>query len=127
MKANEIMIDDWVYNKGIDKPMQVYPTMLAQMFGRTPDAETEDYNIFPIPLTSEILAKNGFEHEVTEEDSDNFDGAQGDLCYVFNKTPEGYMSCVDVTHSFTITGRIRYVHELQHILRLRGIEKEIVI
>jgi hypothetical protein len=60
MKANELMIEDWVYNKNIDKPMQVYPMMFSQMFRRTPNATTEDYNIFPIPLTPEILEKNGF-------------------------------------------------------------------
>lgn len=59
MKANELMIEDWVYNKNIDKPMQVYPMMFSQMFRRTPNATTEDYNIFPIPLTPEILEKQG--------------------------------------------------------------------
>lgn len=38
MKTTELMIGDWVYNKNIDKPMQVYPMMFSQMFRRTPDA-----------------------------------------------------------------------------------------
>jgi hypothetical protein len=58
MKANELMIDDWVYNKNINEPMQVYSMMFSQMFRTRPDATTEDYNIFSIPLTAEILEKN---------------------------------------------------------------------
>lgn len=46
MKANEMMIGDWVFNKNINKPMQVYPMMFSQMFRQSPDATTEDYNIF---------------------------------------------------------------------------------
>ena len=79
--------------------------------------------IKPINLTAEILKKNGFKHYVTEEDSDIFDYTEGDLGYVFNKTTDGYMSCIDVTASFTITGLIKYVHELQQALRLCGLDK----
>lgn len=77
----------------------------------------------PIPLTPEILKKNGFKHYVTEEDGDCFDNREGDLYYCLNRTADGYMSCIDVTHSFTISGLIKYVHELQHILRLCGLDK----
>ena len=77
----------------------------------------------PIPLTPEILEKIGFKHCVTEEDGDSFDNREGDLYYCLNRTADGYMSCIDATHSFTISGLIKYVHELQHILRLCGIDK----
>lgn len=77
----------------------------------------------PIPLTSEILEKNGFKHYITEENSDDFDNREGDLYYCLNKTADGYMSCIDVAHSFTISGLIKYVHELQHILRLCGLDE----
>ena len=61
MKANELMIGDWVYNKNIGEPMQVYPMMFSQMFRSNPNAVTEDFNIFPVPLTKEFLIGNGFE------------------------------------------------------------------
>lgn len=77
----------------------------------------------PIPLTAEILEKNGFKHCATEEDCDYFDNREGDLYYCLNRTADGYMSCIDVTHSFTISGLIKYVHELQHILRLCGLDE----
>lgn len=77
----------------------------------------------PIPLTAEILEKNGFKHCATEEDGDYFDNREGDLYYCLNRTADGYMSCIDVTHSFTISGLIKYVYELQHILRLCGLDE----
>lgn len=77
----------------------------------------------PIPLTPEILEKNGFKHSATEEDSDYFDNREGDLYYCLNRTADGYMSCIDVTHSFTISGLIKYVHEFQQALRLCGLDE----
>lgn len=59
----------------------------------------------PIPLTSEILEQNGFEVKV---------GPGGK----YQLTIEGVSCRVD----FNI---IQYIHDLQHALRLCGIEKEI--
>lgn len=119
MKANELMIDDWVYNKNIDKPMQVYPMMISQMFRRTPDATTEDYNIFPIPITKEILEKNGF------EDYDSYatlDTKKYRVIYAF----DGFLTIVDDDNQRKVSYlECDYVHHLQHTLRLCGIEKEI--
>jgi hypothetical protein len=117
MKANELMIEDWVYNKNIDKPMQVYPMMFSQMFRRTPNATTEDYNIFPIPLTPEILEKNGWEERPTGyvfyTDGKRYDNS---LWYIFDSN-----TFVVNTTEF----QIKYVHQFQHALRLCGINKTI--
>ena len=94
----------------------------------------------PIPLTTEILEKNGWYH-------DKFHGSYGrqamriDGCYQ-DELPKG----VDNALSFaqwsidkkfmyhfleifmwvgSVHLKIEYVHELQHALRLCGIEKEI--
>ena len=116
MKANELMIGDWVYNKNIDKPMQVYPTMFSQMFRTRPDATTEDYNIFPIPITAEILEKNGFS-KTTEAEFNYYQ--MPDDCFEIDINNVGCAYSVDVI--------IKYVHQLQHALRLCGIDKEIVL
>lgn len=144
MKAKELMTGDWLRVSDVPTnleskigkcgkvaKLEQYPNYsgIAIKFDNELDTyfcEKEE-ELAPIPLTPEILEKNGFEHYVSGEDSDNFDGTQGDLAYTFNKTTDGYMSCIDVTHSFTITGKIKYVHELQHLFRLCGIEKEIVL
>jgi len=121
MKANELMIGDWVLFD--HNPVRVAILGAAQdslglavgdnVFG-------QPYSIIePIPLTAEILEKNGF-------DMDDYT--------VHFKEDEHYMlelvfeddelkwtiNC----NEYTIMN-FEYVHELQHALRLCGIEKEI--
>ena len=71
----------------------------------------------PIPLTPEILEKNGWEKTPTGyvfyTDGKKYDNS---LWYIF-----GSNTFVVNTAEF----QIKYVHELQHALRLCGIEKEI--
>lgn len=131
MKPYELMIDDWVYNKNIDKYIQVYPMMISQMFRQTPDATTEEYNIFPIPLEKEQLEANGFEvfdqgggwYDVwTGYGKDNEDDIEvefrddGRIYVKINAPGQGY---------YFTTWKIRYVHQLQHILRECGYEKQL--
>ena len=119
MEKKELMIGDWVYNKNIDKPMQVYPMMFSQMFRQKPDATTEDYNIFPIPLTAEILEKNGFTRFGTGYIlKDRHFGLENP------STPGNYLDNYWLRVSIKAV-RIEFIHELQHAIRLCGIEKEI--
>lgn len=71
----------------------------------------------PIPLTPEILKKNGWKEYASSEDFHGYN------C-VFIKQKGGYYgACVD--YKRTVSGPLKYVHELQHTLRLCKIEKEI--
>ena len=74
-------------------------------------------NVQPIPLTPEILEKNGFYY-----DEDRKAYLMG---VIFRVKPERYG-----LFSFEICGcpySLNTVHELQHALRLCGIEKEIIL
>lgn len=73
----------------------------------------------PIPLTPEILEKNGWAHY--EDDKDSF---HDEDCVFLKQKEGGYGVCIDNVLR-TISGIIHYVHELQQALRLCGIEKEI--
>lgn len=75
-------------------------------------------NISPIPITAEILERNGF--ECIEEDADtalygtpscSIFHTKGTLRYRF-ETPQASVVCWNI-------------HQLQHALRLAGIDKEI--
>lgn len=143
MKANELMIGDWVFNKNINKPMQVYPMMFSQMFRQRSDATTEDYNIFPIPLTSEILEANGWEkvaqpgcanpfHWQMEKYEDN----RHDEAYLLYriKAYETFFRGMLVTIHYpsvcepiSFRKQIEYVHQFQHALRDCDIDKEIIV
>lgn len=128
------MIGDWVYNKNIDKPMQVYPVMFSQMFRSNPDATTEDYNIFPIPLTAEILEKNGFKNTSvviigTRKMRWVSDDTRTEITIWMDDTlPMEIVKNVyyedEVTYTLPFPGT---VSQLQHALRLCGIEKEITL
>jgi hypothetical protein len=116
------MIGDWVYNKDIDKPMQVYRIIISQMFRQTPNATTEDYNIFPIPLTQEILEKNGFKEY---NGLYRLDIAEGVFVNVDFESKEPFVSIHNTC--YRATPICKYVHQLQHVLRLCGINHEIIL
>ena len=94
--------------------------------------QTEVCNIEPIQLTSEILEKNGFEKEGVIELYNLYAGIDhrvtihDDKEYM-NSSNEWYVH-VDSEDYSTIAGcELTYVHELQHLLRLCKIDKEIVV
>ena len=145
MKASELMVGDWFrFRYTIDGREIVRTFRISQIenelgeyyvwgdgFGRMCYPE----RLEPIPITPEILEKNGFKKQ-------GFDGWEFDylteggcLIYVVlwrcdypkeyhtHLTIESYSADFGSFKSF----RIDCVHELQHALRLCGIKKEIKI
>ena len=102
------MIGDWVvYDGDVENiaPIQVEGMDIATGSLITSDREDVGFDgVQPIPLTPEILEKNGFtqDYEAISVRND-FDKVYFDIPFRFFK----------------------YVHELQHALRLVGINKEI--
>ena len=78
----------------------------------------------PIPLTSEILEKNGF---VEQEYGWRKLNAANWCIYIniFNGKERYALSVLGINTQVTLHGY--YVHELQHALRLCEIDKEIVL
>ena len=120
MKREELMINDWVSLDG--EPIQV-----AGLQGRKVGVHKRRRSIYcswhldsefqPIPLTEEILVKNGFKKESQTID--------GDYC---KYTLPGFaLNWCDTDGFWYQNGDItpNHVHQLQHLLRLAGIEKEI--
>jgi hypothetical protein len=135
MKANELIIGDWVY----DTILKVYTKVeLLSVSGIRGDFHESVYNentFEPIPLTPEILEKNGFE---TEDDVHfsiqgqssmlelllvelPFDGYYFDIV----RTEKTINKCNQRCYIDRYFASIDYVHQLQHALRLCGIEKTI--
>lgn len=123
MKASDICVGDWVYVvRGYDKHHTIekikgviadedepYPVTIST-------GETVSLNdIKPIPLTSDILVKNGFKHSMPHNDWTN-----SDCNFYLYEGGNGYrISNTDI--------KLDYVHQLQHVLRLCGVEKELTI
>ena len=80
-------------------------------------AKIED--IVPIPITPEILEKNGV---ALAEDYDENGGLFA--CPAFSVVKYGNSYTFEVPQARV---RVEHVHELQHAIRLAGIEKEIEV
>ena len=120
MKANELMINDKVFVKVLSQIPDTYVihTWTAK------DYLKDRLQIKPIPLTTEILEKNGFKFE-----RDCVLGLHDEYCVVKAIwLEEGnmyvYINFIDKSDfSQSINKHINYVHELQHALRLCGLNE----
>lgn len=122
MKANELMIGDWVRVPRLNKNGKVYRIDRANGYGNGFVAvlrgDFHEGDIEPVLLTPEILEKNGFECRGAwclpgedlglRQDGDSW----GLLSYYAEYNALAFC-------------HIEYVHQLQHVLRLCGIEEEI--
>ena len=145
MKANELMIGDWVgieyYDTGVAidgvikaekkiRPCKIvrieyYMVTVDRLDGKVQDCLVTD--LIPIPLTADILTKNGFEYnefprfainEITEKTKVMFSYHSGGRT-VFMGISEP---------NFNLTSAcVLFVHELQQLLRQSRIDKEIEI
>lgn len=122
MKANELMIGDWV-DFGSFMRQVIQPDYYQDVNGDCVLDGTQ-----PIPLTAEILEKNGFVKSRIDKGWLQWNQKQGGLVDIFidNKGISGMPTAVTFGHN-VVNMHIQYVHELQHALRLCGIEKTIEI
>ena len=104
--------------------------------GREEDYDFEDVNgedINPIPLTREILEKNGFVKYNEVSDTPPYDQDEEGNMYYSYKGEHKFWGWWQPNNVYLIPVNamvdleIEYVHELQHALRLCGINKEIII
>lgn len=116
------MIGDWVLCN--DKPYrinQIGDILCMENEEKSWLAPPED--VSPIPLTPEILEKNGFESTLAP--GERVCKNNGYEVWLDNEGGNHWVSIKK--GEFYFEGYIKSVHELQHALRLCGIEKEIVL
>lgn len=88
--------------------------------------------IYPIPITKELLEKNGFKRENLITSYNHYIGIDNrvslnDDFYSINSINMWNVH-IDSEYYCTIANcELTYVHELQHLLRLCKIDKEIII
>ena len=145
MKAKDLMIGDWVaVHRPGDRHEQVRVKFVIG--NGTIEARTSDglvaigeLAVELIPLTAEILEKNGFEELMNESEVSAARFGRkpeptGVWQYGFGQfdsvayVPEQSFLRIKFMEGYTADiANIKYVHELQHALRLCGIEKEIIL
>lgn len=116
MKTNELMIGDWVYSAFSEKPCKVEGIEWTESeYAYVNICGVNEYkcieSLSPIPLTQEILEKNGF---ICDGESWWYQ----DFRIALSKSKGVSLVCGRQK-------RFEFVHQLQHALRLCGIEKEI--
>jgi len=128
MKASDICVGDWVNYSILNLKAKVFSvlgnhTIGIQFVDKNNKVEAIhgllEEAINPIPLTEEILVKNGFKKESQTID--------GDYC---KYTLSGFvLNWCDTDGFWYQNGDItpNHVHTLQHLLRLCGVEKELII
>ena len=135
MKASDICVGDWlnIYTFPNDNPKQddLFPAKVNAVSIFDPFKEPDDVLVelviertkgiasrpldtcLPIPLTEEILVKNGWRKE-----SITIDGYYANWC--------GEIPICQEEDEFNYERiELTYVHTLQHLLRLVGVQKEI--
>ena len=119
MKANELMVGDYVHHKITNEILQITEILSwGVKVKEYEDAVADSIDIEPIPLTPEILEKNGFVYNDIP-----FEQTWQQYGLSLYAAGNGYR----VNCGKNVALIINSVHELQHALRLCGIEKEIVL
>lgn len=140
MKAKELMIGDWV---SIDEPDRYAGAtgQILSLFSHNEDEgayftvfiqgkmgflhkEVCNMDIRPIPLTPELLEKNGFVKD-TLQGVYVFCTEEYRILWPTDNNKTLAINSYFAEHGLLSKQHIDYVHQLQHALRLCGINKEI--
>lgn len=120
LTAKDLMIGDWVCFDGDTE--HTNPVQIDGISTEEACVDGDWYDVWePIPLTAEILEENGWE-SYSHENTPIWGMIQG-FEIVLAWMSYYWQLCVDGTIYRQI--QIKHVHELQHALKLCGIEKEI--
>lgn len=122
MKVEDLMIGDWYWWEAEGKK---YPLQVTKDTFKLSDEDISNFQ--PIPLTPEILKKNDILYEKQSfyyviEDVKNLE-----CTYYIQQMLQGDWAIgVDTgAYECSVFARIKYVHDLQHALKLCGIDKAI--
>lgn len=141
MKINELMIGDFVTFKDCqeDKAPSVVKIIALGYQGKGEENEALvsinganicdiieiDDEIVGIPISSEILEKNGFQYDGEYVLADDYYDITAKL--ISDGLWQIEYECVEMSGIPSSRVNVSYVHELQHFLQLCGSDNEIVI
>lgn len=128
LKISDLSAGDWVQDKN-----GIYAKVIGMenwSNGYFLNIELHDVNVgvtplasaHPIPITAEILEKNGFARSTSQ-----FIVYNTDKVWISYDKPSETWSVTMYINDFTsnLHANILHIHQLQHALRLAGVDKEI--
>ena len=135
MNATELMIGDWVAQKHSGLLLKVSEVRPPYIIADGEDGQFHEDTLEPIPLTAELLEQNGF---VTKDKPDYWagyrsytykEGSTGLTFHLYHDTGKYKWSgkCEISLNALPYWVRFEYLHELQNILKICRIDKEITI
>lgn len=143
MDAKELMIGDWVRlryrhwqtGEEVVKDFRVEQIRTHGSYDREPIyvwGETgnmgEVERLEPIPITPEILEKNGFAQNAKSKSRRSYQICNSDVYISWWRGRLNILFKPFIGHSTNhLNADGKYVHDLQHALRMCGIEKDIVL
>lgn len=124
LKISDLSVGDWVEWKVYDKSYDILVTQITDTLIRGVHDGIE-YGVLlkqisPIPITPEILEANGWQRNEEDEYMEYYGDPTSGIAHTKGtyhyrlEAPEVSVVCY-------------FVHQLQHALRLAGVEKEIVM
>ena len=141
LRSLDLMIGDWLYYKG---QFNAFPFKVESITKKKVGyhAEPNEHRMYylrlseckPIPLTEEILEKNGFKPYTPENHLEivyacqDVSKAVADELYALWPYPDSsFYLLLRVDGKDMVRIDVHYIHQLQHALRLCEIEKEIIL
>lgn len=134
IKTKELMLGNWVL-AGVKTQFPMYVTGIFQdvayldFEGNEGDVwEEKEEDMFPVPLTEDILLKNGFVLK-SDKISEYYNSPDGSVFVRFRKGINILILSTPVSSKIRVVANklIKYVHELQNLLTLAGIEMKFEI
>lgn len=132
IKISDLSIGDWVRYRDADANVRVsdtYSNGYVFIVGEEDSGISESVNahhhIEPIPLTPEILEKNGFRKN-GEYNEWNI-GEWNERPFIGVSLDRQSMRVKYFGNDIFIDNKVVFVHQLQHALRLAGVEKEVEV
>jgi hypothetical protein len=125
LKISDLSVGDWVICNGFKATIAGYNVESGSIQVLTKQKNKMWFgldDIEPIPITAEILEKNGFERLTSQ-----FIVYHTDKVWISYDKPSETWSVTMYINDFTsnLHANILHIHQLQHALRLAGVEKEI--
>ena len=133
MKAEELMVGDWVLLPEVFLKRETKVTDVGLCIEVEDSAGVYGFEeLSPIPLTPKILEKNGFRPYIPEGHLETVYACQdvskavaAELYALWPYRDGSFYLLLRVDGKDMVRMDVHYIHQLQHALRLCGIDKEI--